>query len=207
MGVTIETSVSIPKALLDQAEVLAQQLNISQSALFESAIENFIRKYQNATAPDENSGEINQVNQAQPTANEQAQSSSQDAKTAMPTGARRVINQGDIYWVTLENPDELGPAIPHPYVVVQDNVFNHSRIHTVVACALTSNIRRTSDTPGNVLLEVGEANLPKQSVVEVSKVSTLEKTQLGEYIGSLTEQRINQILAGMRFLQMSFFDR
>ena len=47
--------------------------------------------------------------------------------------------------------------------------------------------------PRNVLLEVGEANLPKQSIVEVAKVSTVEKTQLGEYIGSLTDRRIHQI--------------
>lgn len=117
------------------------------------------------------------------------------------------INQGDIYWVMAEDPDGPEAAIPHPYVVVQENLFNHSRIHTVVVCALTSNIRRVSDTPGNVLLEAGEANLPKQSVVEVSKVSSIEKAQLGEYIGTLSEQRVQQILAGMRFLQLSYFNR
>jgi mRNA interferase MazF len=101
----------------------------------------------------------------------------------------------------------LEAAIPHPYVVIQDNLFNHSRIHTVVACALTSNIRRASNTPGNVLLAVGEGNLPKQSVVEVSKISTIDKSQLGEYIGTLAEGRINEILAGIRFLQLSYFAR
>ncbi len=204
MGATVATSVSIPKTLFDQIEVLAQQINVSQTALIEHALEAIIREYQTSTAADE----IVQVNQARPAANEQTLSSRQDAKTVKRMGgASRVINQGDIYWVALENPGALDPAIPHPYVVVQDNVFNHSRIQTVVACALTTNIRRTSGTPGSVLLEVGEANLPKQSVVEVSKVSSVEKTQLGEYIGSLTEQRIHQILAGMRFLQTSFFDR
>jgi mRNA interferase MazF len=39
--------------------------------------------------------------------------------------------------------------------------------------------------------------------VVVSQVSTLEKAQLGEYIGSLSEERVRQILAGMRFLQLS----
>ena len=113
------------------------------------------------------------------------------------------INQGDIYWVQLENSSELESVVPHPYVVIQDNVFNHSRINTVVACALTSNIKRVN-LPGNVLLEEGEANLPRQSVVEVAKVSTVDKTQLGEYIGKLSERRIDQILAGMRFIQASF---
>ncbi len=118
-----------------------------------------------------------------------------------------VINQGDIYWIQQEgsNDSELG-HYPHPYVVVQENLFNHSRIHTVVVCALTSNLK-LANVPGNVLLNAGEASLPKQSVVVVSKVSTVDKKQLGEYIGTLSEQRINQILAGMRFLQSSFFSR
>lgn len=119
----------------------------------------------------------------------------------------KAINRGDVYWVTLRGSSEEESAIPHPYVIVQEDVFNHSRIPTVVACALTSNLQRAGDTPGNVLLEAGEANLPKQSVVEVSKVSAIDKTDLGEYIGSVSEQRITEILAGMRFLQRSFFDR
>lgn len=115
-----------------------------------------------------------------------------------------IVNQGDIYW--LKDLGEVYSDIRHPYVVVQDNVLNHSRIHTVVVCALTSNLKRAS-LPGNVMLDINEANLPRQSVVEVSKVSTVEKAHLGEYIGSLDAQRMNQILAGMRFLQSSFFTR
>jgi mRNA interferase MazF len=116
-----------------------------------------------------------------------------------------MINQGDIYWVQIEAPGTLEPSIPHPHVVVQEDVFNHSRVHTVIVCALTSNLERVN-IPGNVLLDPAEANLPRQSVVEVSKVSSVEKAQLGAYIGSLSEERINQIFAGIRFLQASFFN-
>ena len=112
-----------------------------------------------------------------------------------------VVNQGDIYWVSLKEPNGSEPGYIHPHVVIQDNVINRSRINTVIVCALTTNSKR-ANAPGNVLLEAGEANLPKQSIVVVSQVSTVDKTQLGEYIGSLTRQRIDQILAGMRFLQL-----
>lgn len=112
-----------------------------------------------------------------------------------------VVNQGDIYWAPLKEPSGSEPGYTHPQVVIQDNVVNHSRINTVVVCALTTNSKR-ANAPGNVLLDVGEANLPKQSIVVVSQVSTVDITELGEYIGSLTPQRINQILAGMRFLQL-----
>ena len=110
------------------------------------------------------------------------------------------IHQGDIYWVALAGPQGSEPGIPHPHVVVQEDVFNRSRIHTVIVCALTTNRKRAS-LLGNVLLEPGEANLPRQSVVEVSKLSTVNKAQLGEFIGSLTRPRIDQILAGIQFLQ------
>ena len=122
----------------------------------------------------------------------------------VPGNRRGAINQGDVYWIALSDPEETEGEIVHPHVVIQDNVLNHSRIHTVVVCALTSNVKRAK-MPGNVLLDAGEANLPRPSVVEVSKVSSVEKTQLGEYVGSLSEQRIDQIWAGMRFLHRSYF--
>ena len=111
------------------------------------------------------------------------------------------IRQGDISWVPLDGPDGSEPGVIHPHVVIQQDVFNRSRLKTVVVCALTTNIKR-ANLPGNVLLEAGEANLPRQSVVVVSQVSSVEKAQLGEYIGSLTRQRIDQILTGMQFLQL-----
>ena len=110
------------------------------------------------------------------------------------------IKQGEIYWVSLTDKDRVEAGYTHPHVVVQEDVLNRSRINTVVVCALTTNLKRAK-APGNVLLEAGEANLPRQSVVVVSQVSVVDKTQLGEYIGSLTRQRINQILDGMQFLQ------
>lgn len=110
------------------------------------------------------------------------------------------IHQGDIFWVRSQEPNGAEPGYTHPQVVIQDDILNRSRIETVVVCALTSNLKRAK-APGNVLLEAGEANLPRQSVAVVSQVSAVHKTQLGEYIGSLSQQRIHQILAGMQFLQ------
>jgi len=127
--------------------------------------------------------------------------------TGEPTGTAPVrINRGDVFWLAPDDSRGPVPAYSHPHVVVQDDVFNHSRITTVVVCALTSNLHRANE-PGNVLLEVGEGNLPKQSVVVVSQISSVEKTRLGERIGSLSEARVEQILAGLRFQQVSFFER
>src|SRR4051812_10801334 len=65
------------------------------------------------------------------------------------------IHRGDVFWIAPAEADEPTPAYSHPYVVVQDDVFNHSRLTTVIVCALTSNLHRANE-PGNVLLDLGE---------------------------------------------------
>jgi len=110
-----------------------------------------------------------------------------------------VISQGDIYWIELDEPSGSEPGYSHPHVVVQNNVFNASKINTVIVCALTSNLKR-GQAPGNVLLDKAEGNLPKQSVVLVSQIFTVDKSQFGEFIGRLSERRVNQILAGIQLL-------
>ncbi len=107
-----------------------------------------------------------------------------------------MIEQGDIFWIDLDAPSGSGPGYRHPHVAIQNNIFNRSRINTVIVCALTSNLKRAK-APGNVLLENGEAGLPRQSVVNVSQVFAVDKTELREKIGSLSRQRISEILAGV----------
>ena len=124
-----------------------------------------------------------------------------------PTGKPSAeISRGDVFWIEPDDSRGSVPGYSHPHVVVQDDVFNHSRITTTVVCATTSNLHRASE-PGNVLLEVGEGNLPKQSVVVVSQVSSVDKARWEERIGSLSEERVEQVLAGLRFQQVSFFGR
>ncbi len=110
-----------------------------------------------------------------------------------------VIDQGDVFWIDLEEPSGSEPGYRRPFVIIQNNLFNRSRINTVVVCALTSNLKR-AQAPGNVLLEVGEANLPKQSVVNISQIFTVDKRDLDEKIGTLSRRRVRQILDGIRLL-------
>ncbi len=110
-----------------------------------------------------------------------------------------VINQGDVYWIRFGGPTGSEPGFRHPHVVIQNNLFNRSRIYTVVVCSLTSNIKR-SKAPGNVTLRKGEANLPKKSVVNITQIFTVNKSDLSEKIGTLSKKRITQILDGVRLL-------
>ena len=110
-----------------------------------------------------------------------------------------VIDQGDVYWVSLREPSGSEPGYRHSHVVIQNNLFNRSRIGTVVVASLTSNLRRAK-VPGNVLLEKGEANLPKKSVVNISQMFTVNKIDLKDKIGTLSPERMYEILMGIRLL-------
>jgi mRNA interferase MazF len=112
------------------------------------------------------------------------------------------ISRGDLYWI--EEAGEHASAERHPHLVLQDDVFNRSRLRTVIVCALTSNMSRMHE-PGNVLLDAGEGGLPRQSVVVVSQLSAVEKSALGPYIGRLAAHRVEQALDGLRFQQAAFF--
>jgi len=84
-------------------------------------------------------------------------------------------------------------------MVIQNNVFNRSRINTVVVCSLTSNLQR-AHSPGNVMLNKGEANLTKKSVINITQIFTVDKRDLVEKIGSISSERMTQVLEGIELL-------
>jgi mRNA interferase MazF len=109
------------------------------------------------------------------------------------------IKQGDIFWVKLRAPKGSEPGFRHPHVVIQNDVFNASHINTVVICALTTNLKR-AQAPGNVTLSKGEANLTKKSVVNISQVVTVNKSDLKDKIGSLSSEKTKKIIEGIKLL-------
>jgi mRNA interferase MazF len=112
------------------------------------------------------------------------------------------IRQGQVYWLDLGPASDSAPAERHPCVVVQNDIFNRSAIRTSVVCLITSNLSR-ANAPGNVLLKKGEANMPKQSVVNVSQILTVDKADLLECTGKLSGAAAGAVRDGLHLL----FDR
>jgi mRNA interferase MazF len=106
------------------------------------------------------------------------------------------IRQGEVYWIDFGPTAGSAPAERHPCVVVQGDTFNRSRIATTVVCLITSNLARAA-APGNVALKKGDANLPKASVVNVSQILTVDKTELTERIGKLPASALDAIRTGL----------
>ena len=109
------------------------------------------------------------------------------------------IRQGEVYWLDFGPATGSAPADRHPCVVVQNDVFNRSAIRTSIVCLITSNLTR-ANAPGNVLLKKGEANLPQASVVNVSQILTVDKTELVDRTGRLSGPAVRAVRDGLHLL-------
>jgi mRNA interferase MazF len=110
-----------------------------------------------------------------------------------------VVARGEIWWADLPEPAGSGPGWRRPVLVVQHDAFNRSRIATVVAVALTGNLRLL-DAPGNVLVPARLSGLPRDSVANVSQVVTLDRSLLTERAGALPRAVMTQVGAGLRLV-------
>lgn len=83
--------------------------------------------------------------------------------------------------------------------MVQSDEFNRSRIHTVIVATITSNMR-LAQAPGNLALSRKDSRLPKQSVVNVSQLITLDRTYLTERISNLPRAKVLELEQGLRLV-------
>jgi len=109
------------------------------------------------------------------------------------------VRQGDVYFVNLDDPCESEPGYPHYLLVVQSNDLNDSDVNTVVVCCLTTNLSLARSL-GNVLLIPGEGGMPKQSVVNVSQMLTVNKSDLTDRRAVLDHVRMREVIAGIRLI-------
>ncbi len=110
-----------------------------------------------------------------------------------------VIQRGEVWWADWAEPRGSEPGFARPVVVVQSDDFNRSRINTVVAVVVTSNLR-LADAPGNVLLPRKSSGLPKDSVANVSQLITLDRSFLKRRVGRLASRELAAVESGLRLV-------
>mgnify|MGYP003042561604 CR=1 FL=1 len=110
-----------------------------------------------------------------------------------------VVQRGEVWWADLDDAHGSAPGYRRPVLVVQSDAFNRSRIQTVLVAVLTSNLKLI-DAPGNVLLPSKASGLPKDSVVNVSQVLTLDRIFLTERAGKLAGRHMAQVDAGLKLV-------
>jgi mRNA interferase MazF len=109
------------------------------------------------------------------------------------------IQRGEIWWADLPEPRRSEPGSRRPVLVVQADAFNRSRIQTAIVAVITSNLE-LADVPGNVLLPARSTGLPRDSVVNVSQLLTLDRGYLTEHAGTLPPRLQGSVDEGLRLV-------
>lgn len=109
------------------------------------------------------------------------------------------IQRGEIWWADLPEPRRSEPGYRRPVLVVQADSFNLSRIQTAIVAVLTSNLD-LAEAPGNVLLPARLSGLPRDSVVNVSQLLTLDRGFLTEHAGILPLRLQRAVDEGLRIV-------
>lgn len=108
-----------------------------------------------------------------------------------------MIERGDLRWADLGEPRGSAPAYRRPVVVVQAAPYNRSRLRTVIAAVLTTNLRLAA-MPGNVLVPAGLTGLTSDSVVNVTQLVTLDRDDVEERVGTVPAWLMEEIDRGLR---------
>jgi mRNA interferase MazF len=109
------------------------------------------------------------------------------------------VQRGEIWWADLPEPRRSEPGFRRPVLVIQADPFNRSRIQTVLVAVITSTLD-LADAPGNVLIRSGVSGLPRDSVVNVSQIVTLDRRFLTEQVGTLPVRVQASVDAGLRLI-------
>jgi len=109
------------------------------------------------------------------------------------------MERGTVWWAQLPEPIASEPGFRRPVIIIQSNAFNRSRIRTIVAVVLTSNLR-LAEAPGNVLIPATDSGLPKDSVANVSQIITLDRTFFTEKCGRTPSRIMKALDDGIRLV-------
>lgn len=107
--------------------------------------------------------------------------------------------RGEIWWVDLGIPFGSEAGFKRPVLIVQNDSFNESNINTIVVVPLTTNMN-LAEAPANVMLTRKDTNLPKDSVVNVSQIVTLDRERFISKVSELKSKSMKKIEEGIRIV-------
>lgn len=110
-----------------------------------------------------------------------------------------MIRRGEIWWGDLAEPEGSEPGYTRPLLIVQSDAFNASRIGTTITLAITANLRLIGGT-GNVLLPRRVSGLPKDSVINVSQIYTIDRSLLRDRVGNVPDDILEQVDHGLQIV-------
>lgn len=108
-----------------------------------------------------------------------------------------MIKRGDVCWADLGTPRDSKPAKRRPVLVIQADSYNRSRLNTTLVGVVTSNTALAT-MPGNVFIPSAVSGLPRDSVLNVTALVTVDKADLEGPVGNLPDSLMDEIGRGLR---------
>ena len=108
-----------------------------------------------------------------------------------------MVKRGEIHWADLVEGPGSRPSKRRPVLVIQADGYNASNLNTVLAAVITSNTGLAA-MPGNVFLPSSAVGLPRDSVVNVTALVTLNKDDLIELAGDVPSVLMGDVERGLR---------
>ncbi len=99
----------------------------------------------------------------------------------------------------MPEPTGSAPGYRRPVIIVQSDGFNKTNLNTSIAALITTNLD-LAQMRGNVSLKKQQSGLPKDSVINVTQVFTLDKRFLLEYVSTISERKMEQLEKGLRLV-------
>ena len=114
-----------------------------------------------------------------------------------------MIKRGEIYFADLSPVVGSEQGGVRPVLVVQNDVGNKYS-PTVIAAAITSQLEKAK-LPTHIQLPAEKYGLPKNSIVLLEQIRTIDKKRLKEKIGELPIIEMTKVNEAL-FISLGFFD-
>ena len=114
-----------------------------------------------------------------------------------------MIKRGEIYYADLSPVVGSEQGGVRPVLIVQNDVGNKYS-PTIIAAAITSRLNKTK-LPTHVDIPQSESALPKDSVILLEQLRTLDKTRLKDKIGDLSDGAMRKVNEGL-MVSLGFYE-
>jgi mRNA interferase MazF len=107
--------------------------------------------------------------------------------------------RGELWWIDYGVPYGSEPGYRRPVIIIQNDIFNNSRINTTVVIPLTTNLL-LADVPGNIFLDKKDSKLGKNSVILLSQIGVVDKERFIEKISKINKDTMEKIDDNIMFI-------
>ncbi|BAU32594.1 type II toxin-antitoxin system PemK/MazF family toxin [Microcella alkaliphila] len=110
-----------------------------------------------------------------------------------------MISRGDICWADLGPIVDHAPAKRRPVVVVQNDIFTHTSIGTILVVAMSSKLGRAR-LRGTVFVPKSISGLPHNSMIVPTEIITADRSRIEQPVARLPRPLLDELDAGLRLV-------